>query len=119
MDEYQGAVEWLVDKPRPELSSRLVQKMEGSEIMKSSDNAPRKAASKAKAKSKATNTTFCGIDSFRLCSEHPMELNIKATNRVKTFADVLISSASYVIHLIDKDFAGAASTNLRLVCMLY
>lgn len=121
LDEYPDAVEWLFDKARPEIATRMVQKMEGSEVIRQSEaqsSGKSKPAPKAKAKAKAAGG-MAGIDSFRLCSEEPVSLYTKKSKRVKTFVDVVMGSASYVVHLIDRDFSSAVSNNLKLGKMCF
>lgn len=107
-------MEWIFDKARPELATRMVTKMEGSEVVKSSSDTSKQAKKlpKAKAKAKAGNSVH-GVDSFRLCSEEVITLHTQK-KRVKTFADIIVGSASYVISLIDRDFSNVASLNLNL-----
>lgn len=115
LDEYPDGVEWVFDKARPEVASRMVHKMDGAEVVKTSEEnstAPRPNA-KAKAKSRSSGT-ICGIDSFRLCSEECVILNTSKSKRVKTFIDVVMGSALYVTSLIDRDFSSAVTNNLIL-----
>lgn len=120
LDEYPDAVEWLFEKARPDVASRMVFKMEGSEVIKQSEDVASgksgksAAKAKAKAKAKAASSNPAGIDSYRLCAEEVVSLHTKKSKRVKTFVDVIMGSASYVIFLIDRDFASAASINLIL-----
>ena len=57
LDDYPDGVEWLFDKARPDVASRMVFKMEGSELIKQSDDFASgkagKSAAKAKPKAKA------------------------------------------------------------------
>ena len=122
LDEYPDAVEWLFEKARPDVASRMVFKMEGSEVINQSDDVASgksgkgAAKAKAKAKAKAASANPSGIDSYRLCAEEVVSLHTKKSRRVKTFVDVIMGSASYVIFLIDRDFASAAANNLILGC---
>lgn len=114
LEDYSDPVEWIFERSRPELASRIVHKMEGAEVMKmGSASSGKKPKAKAKAKSKAHSSTG-GIDSFRLCAEETIQPCTDKSKRAKTFVDVVCGSASYVIHLIDRDFQQAASQGLIL-----
>ena len=118
LEDHPSGVEWIFDRQRPELASRMIHKMDQSQVVlqsqeSNSTKAP-KAKAKAKAKARANGSLRCGVDSFRICADEVVAPCTKATGRIQTFVDVLMGSAVYVIQSIDRDFAQAATRNLKL-----
>lgn len=117
LDEHPGGVEWIFERQKPELASRMVHKMDQSQVVVQSNQKPTapKAKAAAKPKAKARAGLQCGVDTFKICSEEVIPPCVGGSSgRVQTFVDVIIGSAAYVLKSIDRDFAQAASKNLPL-----
>ena len=118
LEDHASGVEWIFDRQRPELASRMIHKMDQSQVVlqsqeSNSSKAP-KAKASAKAKAKASGSLRCGVDTFRICADEAVPPCTEATGRIQTFVDVLMGSAVYVMQAIDRDFAQAATRNLKL-----
>lgn len=118
VEESESPVEWLFDKPRPDIASRMVQKMSGSPVLGvlgEQDKGAKRTASAAGGGAQGPakrQKTSSAVDGFRLCAEHVVPPT--CFNRPTTYADVVLVSAKHVINLVDTEFSGAATDNMLL-----
>lgn len=124
VDEAQSPVEWIFDKPRPDLSARLIQNLSKAAIVTNSDDTANgnnkrsssgKATPAAKRQRTGNGTSSSGncFDSLKLVSSADATTAfVSGTSRPMTFIEMLLQSAAVVLNIVDKEFSNAASSNL-------
>lgn len=115
LDEAPSPVDWLFDRPRPDLGSRLIFNMAKTSLVTGGSTGGKRsatngAAAAAKRRRTATGSTEGGLDTLRMTADHVINAVAGDGGRCMTFADMLIDSVVFVVHKIDAEFANAATS---------
>lgn len=117
MDEAPSPVEWLFDKARPELGSRLSFNVGKAAVVTGGDTNKRPSNGtmpKPKRQRTGSHPQAMAIDTLKLVAADVVSATVPGSSRPTTFVDMLIHSAAFVVTTADAEFSNAASTNMTL-----
>ena len=116
IDEAPAPVEWLFDKPRPDLAARLIANLTNAVVVASERASGKRSSSGSlpAAKRQKTGTSAQTIDALKMVSSDVTPATAPGSSRHMTFADMLLHCVGFVIGVIDQEFSNAASTNMLL-----
>ena len=117
MDEAPSPVEWIFDKARPDLGSRLSFNVGKAAVVTGGDTNKRPssgAVPKPKRQRTGPNSQTTTIDTLKLVAGDVVSATVPGSSRPTTFADMLVHSAAFVVATADAEFSNAASTSMTL-----
>ncbi len=121
IDEAPAPVEWLFDKPRPDLAARLIANLSNAVVVSGEQASGKRSSSGSvpAAKRQKTGTSAQTIDSLKMVSSDVTPATAPGSSRPLTFADMLLHCVDFIIRVIDQEFSNAASVNMLLILIEY